>query len=282
MPERFLVFIPAYNCEKQVPRVLNQLLDRQVAAMVTECIVVNNRSTDGTEAAVQSWMQAHPQAPVRLLRNDQNYGLGGSHKVAFQYAVQHNFDYLIVLHGDDQGDIRDVLPLVHSGRHRKYDCCLGSRFMPESRIKGYSTLRVVGNYGFNWLFSLVAGHKITDLGSGLNLYAVHDPGPLPPQAESPFLPHQLAGGRPGIQQQTDQLWRQPAQTVRALPEKQKRVCDPRMAGKTNRRIYKHHHCFQSVKGDVDYEGSGNGCCRVYRRPAYACIVEKRPYRHWCG
>ena len=62
MPERFLVFIPAYNCEKQVPRVLNQLLDRQVAAMVTECIVVNNRSTDGTEAAVQSWMQAHPQA----------------------------------------------------------------------------------------------------------------------------------------------------------------------------------------------------------------------------
>ena len=138
MPERFLVFIPAYNCEKQVPRVLNQLLDRQVAAMVTECIVVNNRSTDGT----------------------------------FRYAVQHNFDYLIVLHGDDQGDIRDVLPLVHSGRHRKYDCCLGSRFMPESRIKGYSTLRVVGNYGFNWLFSLVAGHKITDLGSGLNLYAV--------------------------------------------------------------------------------------------------------------
>ena len=95
MPERFLVFIPAYNCEKQVPRVLNQLLDCQVAAMVTECIVVNNRSTDGTEAAVQSWMQAHPQAPVRLLRNDQNYGLGGSHKVAFQYAVQHNFDYPI-------------------------------------------------------------------------------------------------------------------------------------------------------------------------------------------
>ena len=51
MPERFLVFIPAYNCEKQVPRVLNQLLDCQVAAMVTECIVVNNRSIDGSRRA---------------------------------------------------------------------------------------------------------------------------------------------------------------------------------------------------------------------------------------
>ncbi|MEE0801536.1 MAG: glycosyltransferase family 2 protein [Gemmiger sp.] len=172
MKERFLVFIPAYNCEKQLPRVLDQLLDKQVAAFVTECIVVNNRSTDGTESAVRTWMTAHPDAPVRLLRNDCNYGLGGSHKVAFGYAVANGFDYLVVLHGDDQGDIRDLLPLLRRGDHRRYDCCLGSRFMKQSRIRGYSALRIVGNHGFNLLFSAVAGRRITDLGSGLNLYAV--------------------------------------------------------------------------------------------------------------
>ena len=76
--EKLLVFIPAYNCEKQVTRVLSQLLDKRIAPWVGECIVVNNRSTDGTEAAVQDWMARHPDAPVRLLRNDRNYGLGGS------------------------------------------------------------------------------------------------------------------------------------------------------------------------------------------------------------
>ena len=85
--EKLLIFIPAYNCEKQVPRVLSQLLDPHVLPWVGECIVVNNRSTDGTEAAVQDWMARHPAAPVRLLRNDENYGLGGSHKVAFGYAA---------------------------------------------------------------------------------------------------------------------------------------------------------------------------------------------------
>ena len=50
--EKLLVFIPAYNCEKQVTRVLSQLLDQRIAPWVGECIVVNNRSTDGTEAAV--------------------------------------------------------------------------------------------------------------------------------------------------------------------------------------------------------------------------------------
>lgn len=49
--EKLLVFIPAYNCEKQVTRVLSQLLDKRIAPWVGECIVVNNRATDGTESA---------------------------------------------------------------------------------------------------------------------------------------------------------------------------------------------------------------------------------------
>ena len=77
MPDRILLFIPAYNCEKQVPRVLDQLLDPEVSGFVSGCIVVNNRSTDDTEAAVLSWMTKHPSKPVRLLRNNENYGLGG-------------------------------------------------------------------------------------------------------------------------------------------------------------------------------------------------------------
>lgn len=77
-----------------------------------------------------------------------------------------------MLHGDDQGAIADLLPILNDGTYKKYDCCLGSRFMKGSKTGGYSALRTWGNYGFNWLFSLVARKKITDLGSGLNLYAV--------------------------------------------------------------------------------------------------------------
>lgn len=131
--EKLLVFIPAYNCEKQVTRVLSQLLDQRIAPWVGECIVVNNRSADGTEAAVQDWMARHPDAPVRLLRNDQNYGLGGSHKVAFGYAAAHGYEHLVVLHGDDQGAIADLLPILNDGTYKKYDCCLGSRFMKAAR-----------------------------------------------------------------------------------------------------------------------------------------------------
>lgn len=167
-----LLFIPMYNCEKQITRVLAQLTD-EVCGYLTEVIVVNNRSTDNGEQAVQDYLASH-NLPIKvsLLRNDENYGLGGSHKVAFQYAIDNGFDYLIVLHGDDQGRIADFIPLLESKEYTKHDCCLGARFMKGASLIGYSKLRIWGNYGFNLLFSMVVGKPIKDLGSGLNLYRV--------------------------------------------------------------------------------------------------------------
>lgn len=169
--EKILLFIPAYNCEKQIGRVLGQL-DEAVMKYIGRILVVNNRSTDSTEYAVAAYMQDHPELPVTLLRNHDNYGLGGSHKVAFQYAIDNGFDYVIVLHGDDQGDIHDLLPVLQKKIYRKYDCCLGGRFMRGSRLEGYSRFRTFGNIVYDFLFSAVVRNRIFDLGSGLNFYSV--------------------------------------------------------------------------------------------------------------
>lgn len=169
---KILLFIPMYNCEKQITRVLGQL-GNEVCSYLSEVIIVNNRSTDDGEHAVQAYLSEH-NIPVRvkLLRNDENYGLGGSHKVAFQYAMENGFDYVIVLHGDDQGDISNILPYLKTGLYRRYDCFLGARFMRGSRLQGYSRFRTFGNFVYDILFSIGCGCRIYDLGSGLNMYRV--------------------------------------------------------------------------------------------------------------
>ncbi|ETT50049.1 family 2 glycosyl transferase [Paenibacillus sp. FSL R7-269] len=166
--DKILLFIPSYNCAQQIPRVLNQL-DKELMQYITKIIVVNNRSTDNTEDVVLKYV-ANKELPLTILRNDENYGLGGSHKVAFDYALNNKFDYIIVLHGDDQGDIQDILPLLKSGEYRSFDCCLGARFMKDSKLKGYSGFRTFGNRVYNWVFTVSTGKRIYDLGSGLNLY----------------------------------------------------------------------------------------------------------------
>jgi len=167
---KILVFVPAYRCENQVKRVIAQF-DDHVQRWVDTVIIVDNRSPDGTlEAAIDSVQSHITRCNAIVWRNENNYGLGGSHKAAFRYAIEHGFDHLVVLHGDDQADIHDLVPWLERGAHHDVDCLLGARFMPGSRLQGYSLLRTVGNRVYNMLFSIVAMRRIFDLGSGLNMY----------------------------------------------------------------------------------------------------------------
>lgn len=170
--QRILVFIPAYRCAAQIVRVLDQLRSETVHHWFEEILVLDNRSPDATADAAMAAARDMEIGKVSVARNRHNYGLGGSHKVAFQYALEHGFSHVVVLHGDDQGCINDIIPVLQAGDHQRFDCCLGARFHPRAQTTGYSPVRVAGNHVFNWAFSLAARRRLHDLGSGLNLYRV--------------------------------------------------------------------------------------------------------------
>ena len=172
MKEKILGFIPMYNCENQIGRVIDQFKG-EIKSYIDEIIIINNRSTDnGEKVVLEKLKKLNIGLPIKLLKNDENYGLGGSHKVAFKYAIENNFDYIIILHGDDQGNINDILPYLKNKEYQKYDSFLGARFMKKSRIIGYSKFRTFGNKVYNLIFSIFLRKKIFDLGSGLNCYRV--------------------------------------------------------------------------------------------------------------
>lgn len=170
MTDKILVFIPCYNCAPQIGRVLAQLRG-PTAGCLDEVLILDNGSNDGTrEAAADQADQAEvPRVTVAL--NQANYNLGGSHKSAYAYAEREGFTHVITLHGDDQGDIRDIEPVLRSGVHNQFDACMGARFARGSKLEGYSAFRIFGNYAFNLVFSAAAGRWVTDMGSGLNLLA---------------------------------------------------------------------------------------------------------------
>jgi len=169
--KQIMVFIPAYNCERQIARVLTQFTFN-ILQYLKEIVLVNNLSTDHTEDVAIQYAKEHDELPLTVLRNGDNYNLGGSHKVAFQYAMEHGYDYIIVLHGDDQAKISDLYDLLESGKYQDYDVLLGARFVKGATLEGYSLLRKWGNIGFNLLYSVVTRRMICDLGSGINMFSM--------------------------------------------------------------------------------------------------------------
>lgn len=169
MADRILLFIPCYNCAPQIERVLGQLAEID-PALFAEVLVLDNGSSDGTVERAISAAATLPM-PVTVARNRANYHLGGSHKAAFTYADKGGVSHVAVLHGDDQGRIADLVPLIEAGEHRRHDALLGARFAKGARLEGYSTIRTLGNRVFNLIFSGVSGRWVSDLGSGLNLFS---------------------------------------------------------------------------------------------------------------
>lgn len=169
--DKILIFIPMYQCERQIPRVLEKIYSLGTnQSLFTEILIVDNRSND---RSVEMAIKAVKKLSVcsKVIRNCENNFLGGSHKVAFNYALEQQYDYVIVLHGDDQGDIRDLIPYILNGTYKSFDSLLGSRFEKESKLVNYSKFRIFGNHVFNLFISFCIQNKITDMGSGLNLYS---------------------------------------------------------------------------------------------------------------
>lgn len=171
MKQKILVIIPIYNCEKQIPRLLSKF-DSDIQSYIHTIIIINNRSHDNSENIAIDCLKHITNVDSLVLRNEVNYGYGGSLKIGFEFARRHSFDWVIAINGDDQSPITDFLPMLKSHEYEKYDVMWGSRFLKDSRIRNYSFFRIMANHVFNISFSLVLGKPIHDIGCGVYMYSV--------------------------------------------------------------------------------------------------------------
>lgn len=171
--DKIMIFIPMYNCERQISRVVLQFI-HEYQSFFDEIVIIDNRSEDNSLKEAQRALEENVRyCKATLLQNEKNYSLGGSIKIAFNYAIENSYDYMIVLHGDDQGNIKDAIPLIESKIYKNYDMCIGARFHADSKIEGYSIFRTIGNKILNFLCSMITKVKIYDLIAGLNIYRVN-------------------------------------------------------------------------------------------------------------
>ena len=83
MDKDISVVIPAYNAERTVERAINSVLDFDTA-LQWEIIVVNDGSTDETQAVVEKLEQSHANI---LLINQKNKGRSEARNTGVSFAT---------------------------------------------------------------------------------------------------------------------------------------------------------------------------------------------------
>lgn len=162
--KKLLIMIPAYNEEKNIGELLEQLKCPEIAA-VADVLVMDDASKDNTRRIVLN-------KQLEVVTHVFNLGYGSGLQVGYKYAVRNDYDYVIQMDADGQHDVSNVVRIYEKLRTADEngkcpDIVIGSRFMEGSETFPISNVKKLAIRMFRFLIKLGTGKKILDPTSGL-------------------------------------------------------------------------------------------------------------------
>ena len=150
--------IPAFNEEKQLPKILPKLKE------ITDSIIVcDDGSTDKTAAIAKEF-------GAEVVRHEKNQGYGGAIRSIFQKASEINSDVLVTFDADGQHRIEDIQIVTEPIIKEKVDVVIGSRFL-DMKSEDMPNYRKVGIKLITKVTNLSIKEKLTDSQSGFRAYS---------------------------------------------------------------------------------------------------------------
>ncbi len=151
-----LVIIPCYNEAKNIEQTVAELLKQGDYNF----LIVDDASTD----EIKSICEAHQW---NYISNEKNIGLSKSFRVGVQYAIEHDYKYVLEFDGDGQFNAADIAKLFFFAK-KGYDIVTSSRFNNETEHTKFE--KKLSDKILNTLFLMKTHNKITDPTCRMRLY----------------------------------------------------------------------------------------------------------------
>lgn len=168
MPKTLSIIIPAYNEERTITLILDRIREVVLTeGMRKELIIVNDCSTDQTEALILDYQQQHPEEKIRYFKQDYNQGKGAALHAGIKAATG---DYLIIQDADLEYDPQEYNLLLQPCLDGFADVVYGSRFSSgrPHRILFYWHSR--GNKWLTGFSNIFTNLNLTDMETCYKLF----------------------------------------------------------------------------------------------------------------
>jgi len=172
-PMRVGILVVAYNAATTLAGVLDRI-PTEFRSRIDEVLVGDDASHDSTYLVGLGYQQTTRDLPLTIVRHPRNLGYGGNQKWGYQYAMEHGWDIVVLLHGDGQYApemVADMIEPIESGRA---DAVFGSRMLEEgaARRGGMPLYKYVGNRILTRFENTVVGTELSEWHSGYRAYSV--------------------------------------------------------------------------------------------------------------
>ncbi|MCE4564264.1 glycosyltransferase [Maribellus sp. CM-23] len=170
--QRLLIYIYSPNNELEI---INRIPKSFLNKYDYEILYIDDAPTD--EAYLESYKKIDKlySLNINFLHNPVRQNYGDNLKLGFEYAIQNNFDFVVLLHGSGDFDPelieKLILPLGDDNVHM----IIGSRFIHNSPFKNLkkSWLKLLGNRLFTSIQNYLLHTTLTDFHSGYRAFKVN-------------------------------------------------------------------------------------------------------------
>jgi glycosyltransferase involved in cell wall biosynthesis len=160
MTHTLSVVIPAYNEENTIQTILEQVLGLKIGEIQIEMIIINDCSTDGTRALVESYIDKNPAYAIRLIDQEKNMGKGAAIRRGIEEA---SGEFLIIQDADLEYDPREYKDLLNPLLNDKADVVYGSRFIGSNPHRILFFWHSLGNKLLTFLSNMFNNLNLTDM-----------------------------------------------------------------------------------------------------------------------
>ncbi len=159
MSEKILVVMPAYNAERTLRNVYEQL----PKGFFDQILLVDDNSKDET-------VKISKELGIDTIVHDKNLGYGGNQKTCYTQALKSEANLIIMLHPDGQYDPKDIPKFVEVFKKTNADVILGSRFKScghlQTPLYKSISIRVI-----TFLFNLILRTNLSEANTGYRAYS---------------------------------------------------------------------------------------------------------------
>jgi glycosyltransferase involved in cell wall biosynthesis len=161
-PPRVLsIVIPAYNEGRTIHLILDQLKAVTLSGGLSkEVIIVNDCSADNTEEAIERYISANPDLPIRYLKHAVNQGKGAALHTGIREATG---DYVIIQDADLEYDPEEYNLLLAPVLRGVADVVFGSRFLGGNPHRILFFWHSIGNQLLTMLSNAFSNLNLTDM-----------------------------------------------------------------------------------------------------------------------
>lgn len=161
MNKKIIAVVPAFNEEKNIRRVLLEILKH-----CNKVIVVNDNSTDGTKKILTEMEDTHNKK-LKIIHNQKNIGIGSSMKKGLSLALTKESDIILKIDSDGQHKPEDIPRLIRKMEDENLDLVKGNRFHDVESITNMPKIKIIGNLLITNLQKVISGnYSISDPNNG--------------------------------------------------------------------------------------------------------------------